>query len=70
MEKRAFSAGEGRAVIDRPGVRLVRPLISVHVLAQGLNCGLAVPALVGLEARAGVGRFGASYAIVLSLVRG
>src|SRR5215471_10543881 len=46
VEKRAFSAGEGRAVIDRPGVRLVRPLISVHVWAQGLNCGLAGPALV------------------------
>ena len=68
VEKRAFSAGEGRAVIDRPGVRLVR-LISTRVLAQGLNCGLAGQVLVGPQAKGGAGLFGVSYAIALSLVR-
>src|SRR6516165_3966389 len=69
VEKRAFSGGEGRAVIDRPGVRLVR-LISIRVLAQGLNCEPAGRALVAPEARGGAGHFGVSYAIVLSRVRG
>jgi len=69
VEKRAFSAGEGRAVIDRPGVRLVRQIISSRWLAQGLSYGRAGQALEGPEARVGVGRLGASYAIVLSLER-
>jgi hypothetical protein len=60
VAKRAFSVGEGRAVIDRPGVRTMRPLMSVRVSAQGVNCGPGGPALVVPEARRGAGRSGVS----------
>jgi hypothetical protein len=68
VAKRVFSAREGRAVIDRPGVPRVRPVMAL--VPQGLNCGRAGLGLEQPEARGGVGHFGVSYAIVLSLVRG
>jgi hypothetical protein len=66
VEKRAFSAREGRAVIDRPGVPRVRPVIAIRVVTQDLNCGPAGLGLEQPEARGGAGHFGVSYAIVLS----